>query len=57
MSERLTRFLRRMAAPWRRDLLAVRVFWRGCVRNDWTEEEFEAALRQLLALGQEAGRG
>jgi hypothetical protein len=34
--------------------LAARAFWHGCLREDWTEEQFQAAIREIYAL--RAGR-
>jgi hypothetical protein len=30
--------------------LSWRAFWHGCLREDWTEEQFDAAIREIYEL-------
>lgn len=31
-------------------LLAARAFWHGCLREDWTEAQFNAAIEEIWKL-------
>ena len=37
--------------------LTARAFWHGCLREDWTEDQFAAALAQIHELTGEYSRG
>lgn len=30
--------------------LALRVFWHGCLREDWTDDQFDDAIREIYEL-------
>ena len=49
----MAELLRELAVPWRTAGLVLRAFWHGCLREDWTEAQFDAAIADIYSLSRE----